>query len=383
MPIRVLHIAKTAAPLTYGGLESTMRQICLGLADESFEFDVVCAGGSTPGVTTLEADYARVQVLRSRVRFSTCPVPEGFVDFLRAAARRYDVFHFHAVWPFAEMIDWLAVGRGPRRVVTYHADVLGREPFNSLYRPLLRRFLDRCDTVVATSRAYAQSSPVLSRLERPPQAIPLALNPHSYPAVEPSRVDEWRARLGVGFFLFLGMLRPYKGLDTLIAAAAGLPAPVVLAGDGPAMPDLKRRIAALGLDNVHLLGRVDERDKVALLQAARAVVLPSRTRAEAFGIALLEGQMFSRPLISTELGTATSEVNRHDVTGHVVPPGDVAALRAAMDALLDDGRAERMGQAARARFDACYRLGWVAGAYAALYRGEAGGTADTTPIAAG
>ena len=369
-PVRVLHIAKTAAPLTYGGLESTVRQICLGLRDTGIAFDIVCAGDPDADGSPREADYGRVYVFASRVRISTCPIPSGFAAFLRAAAREYDVFHFHAVWPFAEMVDLFRRVDGPRRIVTYHADVLGREPLNALYRPLLRRFLASCDTVVTTSDAYARSSPVLSRLPRRPQVIPLGLDPASYPQGQPSLQAAWRGRAGTGFFLFLGMLRPYKGLEVLLRAAEGLGARVVIAGDGPMKSDLEGMAAQRGLDNVAFVGRVSEQDKVALLHLCRAVVLPSTTRAEAFGIALLEGQMFARALVSTELGTATSEVNQDGVTGRVVPPGNAGALRSAMRELLDDGCAHAFGAAARQRFDRHYRAEHVLRQYADLYTGQ-------------
>src|SRR5690606_26566538 len=72
---------------------------------------------------------------------------------------------------------------------------------------------------------------------------------------------------------------------------------------------------------------------------------------EAFGISLLEGAMFGKPMISSEIGTGTSYINSHGETGLVVPPGDVQALRLAMDRLWhDQALAERMGAAAQQRY---------------------------------
>ena len=80
------------------------------------------------------------------------------------------------------------------------------------------------------------------------------------------------------------------------------------------------------------LGAIPDEDKVALLTLCYGVVFPSHLRAEAFGVSLLEGAMFGKPMISSEIGTGTSHVNVGGVTGLVVPPGDSAALRAALGA---------------------------------------------------
>jgi rhamnosyl/mannosyltransferase len=363
--IRILHVAKTAMPFTFGGLEETIRQISLSLGD-GYAFETACAR-SDAGQQPPAADHGHVHTFRTRINVSTCPVAPSMIGFLRAASYQYDVIHFHAVWPFAETVDSLVHFGPARRVVTYHADVVGREPLNSLYRPWLRRFLERSDRVVATSDAYIDSSPVLSRLSTRPDVIPLGLSPETYPKADPDRVTHWRARLPEPLFLFVGALRKYKGLEELVDAVAGLPVQLAICGEGVMGDRLRARIAERGLTNVHLLGRVDEADKASLLGIARAVVLPSTSRAEAFGIALLEGAMFGRPLISTELGTATSVVNVDGETGFAVPPSDVGALRAAIERLCDRDRAEAMGRAAKARFEARFRGDRVAVRYGELY----------------
>lgn len=365
--LRILHVAKTALPFTFGGLEESIRQISLPLGDQGYVFDVACACDGPTADGPVWSEFGRVHSFRTRLNLSTCPVAPSMVKFLNQASYDYDIIHFHSVWPFAEMTDFFVHGGPAKRVVTYHADVLGREPLNSIYRPWLRQFLGRCDKVVATSDAYIDSSPVLSRLAKRPEVIPLGLSPDTYPAVDASRVAAWRERLGEPIILFVGALRKYKGLEELVQAAADLPVQVAICGEGVMEARLRALIDARGLRNVHLLGRVDQHDKAALLSASRAVALPSTNRAEAFGIALLEGAMFAKPMISTEVGTGTSLVNVDGETGLVLPPGDVAALRGAIDKLRDATLAEQLGAAAKARFDAQFSGDRVAGRYGDLY----------------
>ena len=153
------------------------------------------------------------------------------------------------------------------------------------------------------------------------------------------------------FFLFLGVLRNYKGVDTLLKAARGLNSKLVIAGDGPEFASLKSNAVALGLENVYFTGRITEDDKAALLELCQGLVLPSHLRSEAFGLVQLEAAMRSKPLICTELGTGTSFVNEHENTGLVVPPKNVDALRNAMNFMVYHPKiAARMGEEAHSRF---------------------------------
>ena len=301
---------------------------------------------------------------------STCPVTPGLRHFLAEADAVYDVIHFHGVWPTAELLDLFAQRRRARRVVTYHANVLGREPINTFYKPFLRGFLRRCDAVIATSAAYARSSPVLAGLPEKPRVIPIGLDPSTYPAADPDRVAAWRARVEPGpVFVFVGALRRYKGLTTLVEAATGLAGQVVVAGTGASEPAIRAAIRARGLTNVHLPGRVCPADKAALYALAQAVVLPSITRAEAFGITLLEGALYGRALVAVEVGPGTTLVNAHGETGLVVPPGEPDRLREALEALTDADLAARFGAAAHRRFERLFHAKRIAHQYAAAYQG--------------
>jgi glycosyltransferase involved in cell wall biosynthesis len=103
-------------------------------------------------------------------------------------------------------------------------------------------------------------------------------------------------------------------------------------------------------------------------------VFPSHLRSEGFGLALVEAAMHGKPMVSCEIGTGTSFVNRHGETGLVVPPRDPAALAAAVNRLLTD-RQERdaFGRRARQRYVERFTARSMTSAYAAAYRRVAEG----------
>ncbi|MFZ6649764.1 glycosyltransferase, partial [Undibacterium sp. TJN25] len=92
-------------------------------------------------------------------------------------------------------------------------------------------------------------------------------------------------------------------------------------------------------------------------------------RSEAFGISLLEGAMFGKPMISSEIGTGTTYINLADQTGLVVPPNDPAALRNAMQYLWNHPqRAEEMGKRAYERYQTLFTSEQMARGYVGLYQ---------------
>jgi len=134
---------------------------------------------------------------------------------------------------------------------------------------------------------------------------------------------------------------------------------------------------------VMFVGKLDEADKVALLELCYAVAFPSHLRSEAFGISLLEGAMFGKPMISSEIGTGTTYINVHGETGLVVPPSDPQALRAAMTALWNDpSMAAEMGRRAEARYWKLFTSEQMADDYTQLYRELAGRKARVALTAA-
>jgi O-antigen biosynthesis rhamnosyltransferase len=221
---------------------------------------------------------------------------------------------------------------------------------------------------VPTSPNYLQSSELLQDYRDKATVIPIGLDETCYPQALPERVQYWQDEVGEDFFLFVGVLRYYKGLHILLDACANSSSRVVIVGAGPVEADLKQQAMRLGLTNVHFLGAVSDEDKVALLKLCRAVIFPSHLRSEAFGVTLLEGAMYGKPLISSEIGTGSSYVNIDGVTGLVVPANDPPALRAAMHRLEQDRvLASEMGRKARERFETMFTARQMAQSYAALY----------------
>ena len=366
--MKVLHVYRTYFPDSQGGLEEVIRQICLGTRQSGVTSRVFTLSDEPyPCVLPrVEADVVRV---RKSFEIASCGFAlTGIRRFAREVAWA-DIVHYHYPWPFSDML-YLLAGRGKPAVITYHSDVVRQQFLLSVYRPLMRKYLGAMDRIVATSPNYFATSEVLQEFADKVAVIPIGLDEPSYPALDECNRDlaPAAARYGRDFFLFVGVLRYYKGLHILLDAIKDAPYNVVIVGAGPVEAELREQALRLGLDNVVFAGFVSDREKMALFQLCRAVVFPSYLRSEAFGVTLLEGAMSARPLISAEVGSGTSHVNIHGETGLVVPPGNSVALRAAMDELYsDEPKARAMGERARQRYETLFTGRGMGEQYAAIY----------------
>ncbi len=369
--MKVLHVYRTYFPDPPGGLQEAIRQISIATARQGIENHIFTLS-SNPVPAKL--DRPEASVIRSRSLASPGSCDLGGLDaFLKFAeiSRQSDVIHYHFPWPFADLLH-LVAGRGKPALMTYHSDIIRQRILKSLYKPLMHRMLSQMSFIVATSPTYAATSPVLTdhRYADRVRVIPLGIDEKSYPQ---GGDDEILMRLGlqVGepYFLFVGVLRYYKGLNFLAEAAAKVKAKVVIAGTGPERQRLSDQANSLNVKNLIFAEQVSDKEKVTLLKNCRAVVLPSHLRSEAFGMVLIEAGMHGRPMISCEIGSGTSFVNIDGETGFVVSPESPEELASAMSSLLvNSAIAEMFGHAARLRYEEFFSEAALGTAYAKLYR---------------
>ncbi len=346
--MRILHIYKDYFPVL-GGIENYVKVLAEAQAAAGHEVTVsVCAPG-------LRGDRLRrngVWVMRSGRWATVASMPISVGQPLAIAARQADLIHIHSPYPLGEVSAWLFRRRTPT-VITHHSDVVRQRRWLRLYGPLLRRVLHRADLIIATSPPYIESSPWLRPVRDKCRVVPLGVDARRF--VPPAHPYD-----GPPTLLFVGRLRYYKGLDTLLRAMTHLPTDLRLdvVGIGP-MADAWHRLAVdLGIaGRVRFLGEVDDAALPERYHRAHLFVLPSNARSEAFGVVLLEAMASGLPCLSTELGTGTSWIVEDGRTGRVVPPRNPEAMATAIAELLADReRLAEMGRAARARVEAEFTL---------------------------
>jgi glycosyltransferase involved in cell wall biosynthesis len=336
---------------------------------------------------------ATVQLITSRFAYGDVPVPDGYVrqelfyrrargpagsgsrrvsklashgsdmrELRRLAAATADIVHFQ--WLAMPWMDVRLLPVGPL-VLTAH-DLLPREP-----RPgqaqLQLRLLRRVDAVIAHSQ-YGRGQ-LVSRLglsadkvhvihhgafehvaEGPSAPLPPALGEVQGPVV-----------------LFFGLLRPYKGVETLLRAWRGITGAELWVVGRPMLEMAPLRSAAT--TGVRFVDRYVAEDEVqAYFRRADVVVLPyERTeRFDQSGV-LATALAFGKPVVLTDIGGFPEVASTG--AARMVAAGDPLALREALQALIDAPAARRrLGSAAAAAAAGPYSWESAARATLELYR---------------
>lgn len=366
--MRILHVTSTFFPDTHGGIEEVIRQISINTKHLGVESRVFTLSNN-PDPDLLKIDG--IDVLRSKktLEIASCGLSiEGFLKFKNQVFWA-DIIHYHFPWPYADMLHLFSNVK-KKSIITYHSDVIRQKKLKYLYSPLMHLFLKNINQIVATSDNYLETSSVLNIYKDKTSVIPIGINQKTYPDISNSDLASMESKVGRDFFLFIGSLRRYKGLDVLLRAVNGLNLHFVIAGTGALEKELIQQAKKLNLSNVTFLKQVSDIEKVALLTLCKSVVFSSTQRSEAFGVALIEGSMFGKPLISTEIGTGTSYINLDGETGIVVPPLNIKALKDAMIKLDSDAiLAKKMGYAAKLRFENLFTGQLMGKKYFEAYKG--------------
>jgi N-acetyl-alpha-D-glucosaminyl L-malate synthase BshA len=284
---------------------------------------------------------------------------------------RLDVLHVHYAVPHATAAvlarSMLAPKQQPRILTTLHGTdttLLGCDPG---YGPAIHHALTHSDAVTVVSNFLKQETERLIGFTGPIDVI------HNFFEPKPARRsrEEVRRELGVGdeaLILHSSNLRPPKRIDLLLEIAARIRPReafklLILAGGSfaPFATDVRR----LGLED-RLIVRENVADIEDYLQAADLGLFTSES--ESFCLSILEAMCFARPSVAPHVG-GIPEVVDHQISGLLVPFGDVHAQTRAVESLIQNpALRQRMGQAAQMRARELFSAAIIVPRYEGLYR---------------
>jgi glycosyltransferase involved in cell wall biosynthesis len=287
-------------PPHVGGVEYHVKELAEGLSKRGYRVTVASSCGRWTGE----------HVIIPSIDLFYSPMP------IKIPKLKADVYHSHIPSPlFAFMLR----NQSPH-VVTYHNDVAIPQMVNGIAFPrpfastlekinkmMVRPVLDRADIVVATTKSYAKTSPILNDYLDKLRIVPNAINVSLYP----------KDREKKNYVLYAGRMVSYKGIESLLYAMKevqkGTDIELVLVGDGPDRNRLEMMAAQLGL-KARFTGRLERSMFIDTISRAEVLVLPTQNRLEAFGIVLLEAMACETPVLAFD----TPGVNEVAVNGGCV-----------------------------------------------------------------
>ncbi|HET7444364.1 MAG TPA: glycosyltransferase [Solirubrobacterales bacterium] len=335
-PRKVLMVVNALQP---GGAETQLMHLAEGLAKAGHHITICCMNKAFVPTESVRAAGAQIVELGASHKIQRLlAVPK-----LARLARRFEVVHC-TIWD-ASLWGRIAAILARRPVVvadhstdrSIHTSSKGasRESWVALHNRLLDPF------TYATVACAASQRPVLlnegvspSKIVYIPNGLPIAEMRST--AADGPGPDAVGLPEGVPVVMQVGVFREEKNQVGALEAvagirAAGVDAHLVLIGDGPTKAAVEQRAEELGAGEwAHFVGR--RSDVPALLPLADVFVQPSL--ADAMPLTVMEAMAIGVPVVATEVGDVPAMLEGR--AGLLVPPGDQAALEAALTALLTD-----------------------------------------------
>lgn len=290
----------------------------------------------------------------------------------------YDIAHFHgASIPLIINLPLLKL-LGKKVIAKVASANLGIEPGSLQGRylglgSLLARLLRRVDRYIATTSeiegGLLRDGVSAERIARIPNFIDFT----AFSPCSADRKDELKSRMGLGkspVVAFTGRFIQDKGISYLLDAWTQVirvvpDARLVLLGDGPVLPEMKKSAERLGIGgSVGFPGHTNA--VIDYLHAADVYAFPSLQ--EGMPNALLEAMACGLPAVATRIGGVT-DIIEHERNGLLVDPRDARGLAEGIVQLLTDrNRTGRIAAAAFQRIKSSYSLDSVIPRYIGLYQ---------------
>ncbi len=349
--MKILHVNKYYAPHV-GGIETVVGDCVRALSG-----DVLCCQEKGEPVAG-NIDGTRVFRARSFGEVFSLPISIDFFVQFAKLVNQYDLVLIHHPFPLANIAHVL-FARRKKVILWYHSDIVRQRFFGWLFSPILWLSLYFSRRILVASLTLRQYSITLQPWVKKIVVIPFGIDTKAYVST-PSTLDSVtviKDKFGDKIVLSVGRLVYYKGYEYLIRAMVDVPdACLVIVGEGPLRAKLIGLIDELGLSNrVNILPR--QQDLLPYYLASSVFVLPSISRAEAFGLVQLEAMACGLPVVNTELKTGASEVGVTGLTGYTVPPRDYAVLALAIGRVVQNNKvSEQMGRASAERVRQYYDI---------------------------
>jgi len=338
---KICHVCSCFPP-SYGGVETFVYNLCKKLIEKGYYIKVITSSrGKKPGRYYEWIDGIEVIRYPERIYLFETPLTPRIA--LHILFEDYDVLHIHGMVPILTDLA-LLIGKIRRKpiVLTYHYDaetlkygVLGMI-ISRIYNHITISFVKLADKVVATTRSYAETSHVLSKILRRTVIIPCGIDINYFLNTQNNVQPSINAKYKI---LYVGKLIYYKGVDTLIKAFKIVTdalddAYLIIVGNGE-IEKLKLLAGKLGVNNkIMFTGWLPNELLPRYYHTSDIVVLPSiKSRREAFGIVLLEAMACRKPVIVSNIPGPRSIIKDGE-NGLLVPPGNSLKLADAIIKLL-------------------------------------------------
>lgn len=285
--MKILYITKYFPP-EYGGIETLSKNLCDFFYKKNKKIEVICFSKKKSYIS--QTNNYTVFFFKPFLNLFSTPISLSIVLFIINNYKKYDCIHVHTPNPLIELVlIFLPV---KKLIVSWGSDIISQEILKFFFKPIQYYLLKKSKKIISLSRNYYNYSKDLKKFKKKVVIIPPIIKKISYkPLVKKN------SNINI---LMVGRLVDYKGYNIAIEAVNLLPKNYNLniIGNGKNKRNILKHIQNLKLnERVKLLDKANDKLKAKYLKESSIFLMCSTSRAESFGISILEAISNSLPLI--------------------------------------------------------------------------------------
>lgn len=343
---------------TFGGSGVVATELAKGLANRGHNLHIISYAQPA------RLDSFRTDITYHEVDLSTYPLFE-FPPYDLALANmmvnliqfaKLDILHVHYAIPhatsayLAKQILNSKASKVPVITTLHGTDItlIGSDP---TYKQVVDFSINQSDGVTAVSEYLKNETYRLFDIEKEIRVIPNFIDLDRFKKSKKEHFKKAICPEGEKIVTHVSNFREVKRVTDVVAAfnqilKNGVPAKLLMVGDGPERPKAEQKCRELGMCNhVRFLGKQEQVEEV--LSISDLFMIPSGS--ETFGLAALEAMSCSVPVVSSNIG-GLPEVNIHGETGFLCELGDIECLGSCATKILsNEDLHSKMAAAARKR----------------------------------
>ncbi len=289
--MKILYVTKYFPP-EYGGIETLSKNICDFFFKKNKKIEVICFSKKKSYLS--KSNKYNVYFFRPFLNLFSTPISISIILFILKNYKRYDCIHIHTPNPLIELIlIFLPI---KKLIISWGSDIINQKILKIFFNPIQYALLKKAKKIICLSNNYLKYSKDLKNFKKKIVIIPPIIKKSPY---KPKVKNYQKINI-----LMVGRLVDYKGYDIAIKTLSLLPKNYNLniIGRGKNKIKLLNLIRNLKLNKrIKLLDKANDRVKQKYLKKSSLLLMCSTSRAESFGISILEAISNSLPLIISKV----------------------------------------------------------------------------------
>ena len=286
--MRVLYITKYFPPEP-GGIETLSKSLCDFYSQKNITVEV-CAFSKHKTYIHNFKKY-KVNFFKQDFEFFSTPFSLKMFFFVLKNSLKFD--YIHIITPNPWPTFFISFIKTNNIIISWGSDIINQKILKFFFKKFQNSLLKKAKKIICLSKNYLNHSEDLKKFKSKIIIIPPLISINSKKKI----YNLNKKKINV---ISLGRLVEYKGHDIAIDAFGLLPKNYFLTiiGSGKLYESLSNRIKNLNIGKrVKILNKINDKKKHSLLKSSDIFLICSKSRAESFGIAILEALSYSLPVV--------------------------------------------------------------------------------------